>query len=32
VDGPMANVGASVLRWLRGRDAPLPGESFVSST
>jgi phosphopentomutase len=30
VDGPMANVGASVLRWLRGRDAPeLPGEPFT---
>ncbi|MGI8413316.1 MAG: hypothetical protein ACR2LV_08215 [Solirubrobacteraceae bacterium] len=31
-DGPMADVGASVLRWLTGRDAPeLPGETFVSS-
>ncbi len=29
-DGPLADVGASVLRWLTGRDAPeLPGESFV---
>jgi phosphopentomutase len=29
-DGPMADVGASVLRWLSGGDAPgLPGESFV---
>jgi len=36
VDGPMADVGASVLRWLAGRDADLPGEPFtpalVSST
>lgn len=30
-DGPLADVGASVLRWLAGRDAPdLPGTSFVS--
>jgi phosphopentomutase len=30
MDGPMASVGASVLRWLTGRDAPeLPGEPFV---
>jgi len=30
-DGPLADVGASVLRWLTGRDAPdLPGASFVS--
>jgi phosphopentomutase len=30
-DGPLADVGASALRWLTGRDAPeLPGESFVS--
>jgi phosphopentomutase len=30
-DGPLADVGASVVRWLAGRDAPdLPGESFVS--
>jgi phosphopentomutase len=29
-DGPMADVGASVLRWLEGRDAPgLPGTPFV---
>ena len=29
-DGPMADVGASVLRWLSGRDAAaLPGTSFV---
>jgi phosphopentomutase len=29
-DGPLADVGASVLRWLAGRDAPaLPGQSFV---
>jgi phosphopentomutase len=30
-DGPLADVGASVLRWLAGRDAPqLPGRAFVS--
>jgi phosphopentomutase len=30
-DGPLADVGASVLRWLTGRDAPeLPGTPFVS--
>jgi phosphopentomutase len=30
-DGPLADVGASVLRWLRGRDAPaLPGEPFLA--
>ena len=30
-DGPLADVGASVVRWLTGRDAPdLPGRSFVS--
>ncbi len=30
-DGPMADVGASVLRWLSARDAPaLPGTSFVA--
>jgi len=30
-DGPLADVGASVLRWLTGRDAPgLPGKPFVS--
>jgi phosphopentomutase len=29
-DGALADVGASVLRWLTGRDAPaLPGEPFV---
>ena len=28
-DGPMADVGASCLRWLTGRDAALPGTSFV---
>jgi phosphopentomutase len=29
-DGPLADVGASVLRWLAARDAPaLPGEPFV---
>ncbi|HVD56503.1 MAG TPA: phosphopentomutase [Thermoleophilaceae bacterium] len=29
-DGLLADVGASVLRWLTGRDAPrLPGEPFV---
>jgi phosphopentomutase len=29
-DGPLADVGASVLQWLSGRDAPeLPGRSFV---
>jgi phosphopentomutase len=29
-DGPLADVGASVLAWLAGRDAPdLPGESFI---
>ncbi|HYV15363.1 MAG TPA: phosphopentomutase [Conexibacter sp.] len=29
-DGPLADVGASVLRWLAGREAPaLPGTSFV---
>jgi phosphopentomutase len=30
-DGPLAGVGATVLRWLASRDAPeLPGESFIS--
>jgi phosphopentomutase len=30
-DGALADVGASVLRWLAGRDAPeLPGAPFVS--
>ena len=29
-DAPLADVGASALRWLTGRDAPaLPGEPFV---
>jgi phosphopentomutase len=29
-EGPLADVGASVLRWLTGRDAPeLPGEPFT---
>jgi phosphopentomutase len=29
-DGPLADVGASVLRWLAGREAPdLPGVAFV---
>ncbi len=28
-DGPMADVGASVLRWLTGREADLPGRSFL---
>ena len=29
-DGPFADVGASVLRWLSGRDTPaLPGEPFT---
>lgn len=28
-DGPFADVGASVLKWLTGRDAPLPGTPFV---
>jgi phosphopentomutase len=32
-DGAFADVGASVYRWLTGRDAPaLPGTAFVSST
>ena len=31
-DGPLADVGASVLAWLTGRDAPeLPGTSFLES-
>jgi phosphopentomutase len=30
-DGPLADVGASVLRWLTGRDAQgLPGAAFVA--
>jgi phosphopentomutase len=29
-DGPLADVGASVFRWLTGRDAPEPaGEPFL---
>jgi phosphopentomutase len=29
-DGPLADVGATVLRWLAGREAPaLPGRSFL---
>jgi phosphopentomutase len=29
-DGPLADVGASVLSWLADRDAPdLPGRSFI---
>ena len=28
-DGPFADVGASVLRWLTGRDAALPGTPFL---
>jgi phosphopentomutase len=29
-DGPLADVGASTLDWLTGRDAPaLPGTSFI---
>lgn len=29
-DGPLADVGATVLRWLTGRDAPaLPGTPFI---
>jgi phosphopentomutase len=31
-DGPLADVGATVLRWLTGRDAPeLPGSAFVKA-
>jgi phosphopentomutase len=31
-DGPLADVGATVLRWLTDRDAEsLPGESFIGS-
>jgi phosphopentomutase len=30
-DGPLADVGATVLRWLTGRDAQgLPGTAFVT--
>jgi phosphopentomutase len=28
-DGPLADVGASTLKWLTSRDPPLPGEPFV---
>jgi phosphopentomutase len=28
-DGPFADVGASVLRWLTGTDASLPGTAFL---
>jgi phosphopentomutase len=28
-DGPLADVGASVLDWLGGHPAPLPGDSFI---
>jgi phosphopentomutase len=28
-DGSFSDVGASVLKWLTGRDAPLPGTPFV---
>jgi phosphopentomutase len=28
-DGPLASVGASVLRWLAGRESTLPGEPFL---
>jgi phosphopentomutase len=28
-DGPLADVGASALRWLTGRDAALAGTAFV---
>lgn len=28
-DGPLADVGASVLRWLAGRESELPGTPFV---
>jgi phosphopentomutase len=28
-DGPLADVGASVLKWLTDREASLPGEPFV---
>jgi phosphopentomutase len=28
-DGPLADVGASTLKWLTGRDAAQPGEPFV---
>ena len=28
-DGPFSDVGASVLRWLTGGDADLPGDPFL---
>jgi phosphopentomutase len=28
-DGPLADVGASTLKWLTGREAALPGQPFV---
>jgi phosphopentomutase len=28
-DGPMADVGATCLAWLEGREADLPGTSFA---
>jgi phosphopentomutase len=28
-DGPLADVGASVFRWLTGREADLPGTAFI---
>jgi phosphopentomutase len=31
-DGPLADVGATVLRWLTGRQADgLPGEAFLEA-
>ena len=27
-DGPLADVGASVLHWLAGRESSLPGDPF----
>jgi len=30
-DGPLADVGASVLDWLTASRAPLPGESFIAN-
>ena len=29
-DGPLASVGASVLRWITGAEADLPGDPFVA--
>jgi phosphopentomutase len=31
-DGPMADVGASALKWLTGRDADLPGRPFCGAS